>query len=217
MAYFLRQDVQDAAGNIALAQSPVILAAAMSPPPTGLGPILGAVAGIAAIAGIQALIAVTKGAIGADAGVVGIDGNYNTAPSRRDTIPIWVRHGESIITPEGTSQNKDLLQFINKTNRPAIDFFKNDLSSSSVSSSGVLTLANSNQVRTAQIFQTPSHSGEFGAMQNSLANIERSLSSAKILQTHSRHTSDVNVKIDTQKGFIAKEQKNALRLARARG
>jgi len=137
----------DTAGNIALSQSPVILAAAMSPPPTGLGPIFGAIAGVAGIAAIQALIAVTKGAIGADQGVVGIDGNYSTPRSSRDTIPIWVRDGESIINPEATAQNRALLKFINSTNRPASEFFSNSV----VTANGNLQLAHSNQIRTAQL------------------------------------------------------------------
>jgi len=204
----------DTAGNVAMSQAPVILAAAMTPPPTGLGPIFGAIAGVAAIASIQALIAITKGAIGADAGVVGIDGNYSTPRSSRDTIPIWVRDGESIINPEATAQNRALLKFINSTNRPASEFFSNSV----VTANGNLQLAHSNQIRTAQLVTAGSVSGgqDFGAMQNSLANIERSLANAKILETKSKHVSAVDVRVYTEPGLIAKQNKAALRLERAR-
>ena len=204
----------DTAGNIALSQSPVILAAAMSPPPTGLGPIFGAIAGVAGIAAIQALIAVTKGAIGADQGVIGIDGNYSTPRSSRDTIPIWVRDGESIINPEATAQNRALLKFINSTNRPASEFF----SKSVVTGNGTLQLAHSNQIRTAQLVATGSGSGggDMAAMQNSLSNIERSLATARIIETKSKHTSAVQLSVTENRGFRIQQEKAALKLERAR-
>ena len=204
----------DTAGNIALSQSPVILAAAMSPPPTGLGPIFGAIAGVAGIAAIQALIAVTKGAIGADQGVIGIDGNYSTPRSSRDTIPIWVRDGESIINPEATAQNRALLKFINSTNRPASEFF----SKSVVTGNGTLQLAHSNQIRTAQLVASGSGSGggDMAAMQNSLSNIERSLATAKIIETKSKHTSAVQLSVTENRGFRIQQEKAALKLERAR-
>lgn len=204
----------DTAGNIALSQSPVILAAAMSPPPTGLGPIFGAIAGVAGIAAIQALIAVTKGAIGADQGVIGIDGNYSTPRSSRDTIPIWVRDGESIINPEATAQNRALLKFINSTNRPASEFF----SKSVVTGNGTLQLAHSNQIRTAQLVASGSGSGggDMTAMQNSLSNIERSLATARIIETKSKHTSAVQLSVTENRGFRIQQEKAALKLERAR-
>lgn len=204
----------DTAGNIALSQSPVILAAAMSPPPTGLGPIFGAIAGVAGIAAIQALIAVTKGAIGADQGVIGIDGNYSTPRSSRDTIPIWVRDGESIINPEATAQNRALLKFINSTNRPASEFF----SKSVVTGNGTLQLAHSNQIRTAQLVASGSGSGggDMSAMQNSLSNIERSLATARIIETKSKHTSAVQLSVTENRGFRIQQEKAALKLERAR-
>jgi len=204
----------DTASNIALSQSPAILSAAMLPPPTGLGPIFGAIAGVAAIASIQALIALTKGAIGADQGVIGIDGNYSTPRSSRDTIPIWVREGESIINPEATAQNKALLKFINSTNRPASEFF----SKSVVTGNGTLQLAHSNQIRTAQLVSAGSGSGggDMGAMQNSLSNIERSLATAKIIETKSKHTSAVQLSVTENRAFRVQQEKAALKLERAR-
>ncbi len=204
----------DTAGNVAMSQAPVILAAAMTPPPTGLGPIFGAIAGVAAIASIQALIAITKGAIGADQGVVGIDGSYSTPRSSRDTIPIWVRDGESIINPEATAQNRALLKFINSTNRPASEFFSNSV----VTANGNLQLAHSNQIRTAQLVTAGNspNSQDFGAMQNSLANIERSLATAKILETRSKHTSAVQLTVTENRAYKIQQEKAALKLERAR-
>jgi len=66
-------------------------------------------AGLAAIATMQGLLALAKGAVGADAGVIGIDERYGTKASSRDTIPLLVRKGESILTPEFTDKHKDLL------------------------------------------------------------------------------------------------------------
>jgi hypothetical protein len=206
----------DTASSVALSQSPAILAAAMLPPPTGLGPILGAVAGVAAIAGIQTLIAITKGAIGADKGAIGIDSNYSTPRSSRDTIPIWIRSGESVITPEGTANNRGVLDFINRTNRPASEFYSNSV----VTAGGVLQMANSNNIRTAQLFtgggNVAGGGSGLGRVEGSLANIENSLANAKIIETRSKHVSAVDVRVTADRGLIARQEKAALRLQRAR-
>lgn len=200
----------DTISKIVMAQAPAILAifTGTIPPPFGF------IAGLAAIGAVQLLLATAKGAIGADQGVIGIDGNYSTPRSSRDTIPIWVRDGESIINPEATAQNRALLKFINSTNRPASEFF----SQSVVTANGNLQLAHSNQIRTAQLVSAGNVSGgqDFGAMQNSLSNIERSLANAKILETKSKHVSAVDVRVYTEPGVIAKQNKAALRLERAR-
>lgn len=74
---------------------------------------------------LMGLASVAKSALsGADAGVIGIDESYNKKPSHRDTIPILVRKGEAIVNTEATSVNHDVLEFINRTNRPAIEFFQ---------------------------------------------------------------------------------------------
>jgi len=201
----------DTISKIVMAQAPAILAifTGTIPPPFGF------IAGIAAIGAVQLLLATAKGAIGADQGVIGIDGNYSTPRSSRDTIPIWVRDGESIINPEATERNKALLKFINSTNRPASEFFSNSV----VTSNGALQLANSNQIRTSQLVSAGGNSPssqEFGAMQNSLANIERSLANAKILETRSKHTSAVQLNITENKAYKVQQEKAALRLERAR-
>jgi len=200
----------DTISKIVLAQAPAILAifTGTIPPPFGF------IAGIAAIGAVQLLLATAKGAIGADQGVIGIDGNYSTPRSSRDTIPIWVREGESIINPEATAQNKALLKFINSTNRPASEFF----SKSVVTGNGTLQLAHSNQIRTAQLVSVGSGSGggDMGAMQNSLSNIERSLATAKIIETKSKHTSAVQLSVTENRAFRVQQEKAALKLERAR-
>lgn len=200
----------DTISKIVLAQAPAILAifTGTIPPPFGF------IAGIAAIGAVQLLLATAKGAIGADQGVIGIDGNYSTPRSSRDTIPIWVRDGESIINPEATAQNRALLKFINSTNRPASEFF----SKSVVTGNGTLQLAHSNQIRTAQLVASGSGSGggDMTAVQNSLSNIERSLATAKIIETKSKHTSAVQLSVTENRGFRIQQEKAALKLERAR-
>lgn len=200
----------DTISKIVMAQAPAILAifTGTIPPPFGF------IAGLAAIGAVQLLLATAKGAIGADQGVVGIDGSYSTPRSSRDTIPIWVRDGESIINPEATAQNRALLKFINSTNRPASEFFSNSV----VTANGNLQLAHSNQIRTAQLVTAGSVSGsqDFGAMQNSLANIERSLANAKILETRSKHTSAVQLTVTENRAYKIQQEKAALKLERAR-
>ena len=200
----------DTISKIVMAQAPAILAifTGTIPPPFGF------IAGLAAIGAVQLLLATAKGAIGADQGVVGIDGSYSTPRSSRDTIPIWVRDGESIINPEATAQNRALLKFINSTNRPASEFFSNSV----VTASGNLQLAHSNQIRTAQLVTAGNspNSQDFGAMQNSLANIERSLANAKILETRSKHTSAVQLTVTENRAYKIQQEKAALKLERAR-
>lgn len=202
----------DTAGNVALSQSPAIMAISIGQ----LGPILGAIAGIGAIASIQTLIAITKGAIGADKGAIGIDSNYSTPRSSRDTIPIWIRSGESVITPEGTANNRGVLDFINRTNRPASEFYSNSV----VTAGGVLQMANSNNIRTAQLFtgggNVAGGGSGLGRVEGSLANIENSLANAKIIETRSKHVSAVDVRVTADRGLIARQEKAALRLQRAR-
>jgi hypothetical protein len=67
---------------------------------------------IGAFAAGMAALQVARGyvsSIGADEGVIGINERYNKQASGRDTIPIWVRKGESVLTPEFTNEHQDLL------------------------------------------------------------------------------------------------------------
>lgn len=87
------------------------------------GPIGIALAGLATGVLIGLVQAAKAALVGAHHGVIGIDESYNVRPSNEDTIPVMVRKNESIITPEGTNANRDLLEFINRTGRPAEDYF----------------------------------------------------------------------------------------------
>jgi hypothetical protein len=88
------------------------------------GPIVGAILAATATAGLIALVASAKSSLssakGADEGVIGIDEGYNKRPSARDLIPLLVRKGESVITPEGTLKwgetlsNEELLKVANR-------------------------------------------------------------------------------------------------------
>lgn len=78
-----------------------------------LGPIAGPIGATAAIALIQGGLAVAKGAIGAEEGVVGIGRNYNRKRGATDTIPVWLAPGETVISAEKTMQNRDLLEALN--------------------------------------------------------------------------------------------------------
>lgn len=98
-------DTVDLAVNALIAQ---IFAQGAAALPFGLG-VPGA---LALIATVKALLAFARSRIGADSGAVDIDNRYNTKASSRDTIPIWVRKGESILTPEVTKEHKGLLSHL---------------------------------------------------------------------------------------------------------
>lgn len=72
-----------------------------------LPPPYGTIAGLAAVATIYTGLEVAKAKIGADQGVIDIDSNYSKPATSRDTIPIWVRNGESVLTPEETLKYKE--------------------------------------------------------------------------------------------------------------
>ena len=65
------------------------------------------------IASALALLAKAKSKIGAEDGVIGIDGSYNKEAGATDTIPLWVAKGESIINKKATDKNKKYLEFMN--------------------------------------------------------------------------------------------------------
>jgi hypothetical protein len=65
--------------------------------------------GIAAIGTLQGMLALAKGALGADQGVIGINDSYDRRATSRDIIPVMLRKGESVLTPEFTSTHQKLL------------------------------------------------------------------------------------------------------------
>ncbi|MEN6553986.1 MAG: phage tail tape measure protein [Methanobacterium sp.] len=84
-------------------------------------PYVGTAAGVAAVAGLYTLLEVAKAKIGADQGVIDINSNYSKPATSRDTIPIWVRNGESVLTPEETLKYKEY-----KTNVSKISVINNN-------------------------------------------------------------------------------------------
>lgn len=60
-----------------------------------------------------ALLQKAKSAIGAEDGVIGIDGGYNRRAGSTDTIPLMVAPGESVINANATRKNRRLLEHIN--------------------------------------------------------------------------------------------------------
>ena len=115
--------IVDMALNLLNAMIPTWIAGIFGTTVAQLGPWGLAVAAVAT-GTLTGLASIAKSALsGADAGVIGIDESYNKKPSSRDTIPILVRKGESIVNPDATAINRDVLHFINTTNRPAIEYF----------------------------------------------------------------------------------------------
>ncbi len=81
--------------------------------------------GIAAIATLQGMLSVAKGALGADQGVIGIDETYDRQATSRDIIPALLRKGESVLTPEFTSTHRELLSALYSGDSEEKYFFDN--------------------------------------------------------------------------------------------
>jgi hypothetical protein len=76
-----------------------------------------AVARVAILTGLlQAALSAARSAVGADGGVFEINESYSTPKSTRDTIPVWLRFGETVTTPEAAriGKNRDLLKGIHE-------------------------------------------------------------------------------------------------------
>ena len=102
-------DTVQVAVNAYAAQIFAVNAAAL---PFGLG-VPGA---LALIAGVNALLAIAKAGlsgIGAETGVIGINGNYNKKKGKTDTIPLWVAPNESIINAKQSLKYRGILEAIN--------------------------------------------------------------------------------------------------------
>ena len=87
-----------------------------------LGPFAGPAAAGVAIGLIVSLLEAAKSAIGAYKGAVDIKG---PGTETSDSIIARVSKGESIVTAKATKtgENKELLQWLNQTGRPAIEFY----------------------------------------------------------------------------------------------
>ncbi|ROL55838.1 hypothetical protein D9V84_10520 [Bacteroidetes/Chlorobi group bacterium Naka2016] len=84
--------------------------------------VLGLPAAIAAIAIVTSALELAKSALAAYQGVVDIQG---PGTETSDSIPAWLSKGESVITARATRAegNKELFLWLNKTGRPAIEFY----------------------------------------------------------------------------------------------
>jgi len=87
-----------------------------------LGPIAGPITAGVLIATMQGMLAMAKAKIGAEEGVIDINGSYSKKAGATDTIPLWVAKGESVITAKATAANRDILEYINKTGRSAEEY-----------------------------------------------------------------------------------------------
>jgi len=83
-------------------------AAALMSSTANLGPFGGPIAFAIEVAAANALLALAKGALGAEEGAVGISSSYNKQRGSTDTIPLWVAPGETIFSRSNTDKHRDL-------------------------------------------------------------------------------------------------------------
>ena len=94
-------------------------------------------AGLATTAALTAtlygLFAAAQSAAGFKDGVVSLEG---AGTETSDSIPAWLSKGESVITARATKQNKDELEWMNRTGLPLREFYRHQISQTSVNESG---------------------------------------------------------------------------------
>lgn len=86
-------------------------------------------------AALYGLFAAAQSAAGFKDGVVALEGE---GTETSDSIPAWLSRGESVITARATKQNKDELEWINKTGLPLREFYRHQISQTAVNESGEL-------------------------------------------------------------------------------
>jgi TP901 family phage tail tape measure protein len=84
-------------------------------------------------AALYGLFAAAQSAAGFKDGVVELEG---AGTETSDSIPAWLSRGESVITAKATKQNKDELEWMNKTGLPLREFYRHQISQTSVNESG---------------------------------------------------------------------------------
>ena len=97
---------------------------------TTLGPILGPLAAASLTGVLYGLLGLARSAAGFKDGVVGLDG---AGTETSDSIPAWLSRGESVITARATKNNKEELEFMNRTGLSIAEFYKMRMPSTSVS------------------------------------------------------------------------------------
>lgn len=210
----------DTVSKIVMTQAPAILAifTGSIPPPFGF------IAGLAAIGAVQALLATTKAAIGGGF----FTGGYTGDGSPRSVA--GVVHGQEVVFESGiTNGNKNellALRSMMQNGTRLKDIIGNVTKSDTfVDASGKLQSSPSNifsDYRSNKRLQTAefaiantgknAQSMEFATMQNSLKNIEKLLAKP----SRQKSVSQVQINIEENPAFKAKQSAAALRLERAR-
>lgn len=92
------------------------------------------IGGLAVAAGLQivlmGLVSAARSAGGFKDGVVGLHGE---GTETSDSIPAWLSKGESVITARATRNNREELEFMNRTGLSIAEFYKMRMPSTSVS------------------------------------------------------------------------------------
>ena len=92
------------------------------------------IGGLAVAAGLQivlmGLVSAARSAGGFKDGVVGLHGE---GTETSDSIPAWLSKGESVITARATRNNREELEFMNRTGLSIAEFYKMKMPSTSVS------------------------------------------------------------------------------------
>lgn len=97
---------------------------------------LGGIATASVLTGaLYGLFAAAQSAAGFKDGVVALEGE---GTETSDSIPAWLSKGESVITARATKNNMDELKWMNETGLPIREFYKMQMSGSSVDENGQL-------------------------------------------------------------------------------
>jgi hypothetical protein len=95
-----------------------------------LGPILGPLAAASLTGVLYGLLGLARSASGFKDGVVGLDGG---GTETSDSIPAWLSRGESVITAKATRNNKEELEFMNRTGLSIGELYRSNMPTTSVS------------------------------------------------------------------------------------
>lgn len=200
----------DTISKLVLAQAPAILAAFAS-----LGP-FGFIAGLAAIATIEGLLAVAKSSIG------GFEKGGHTGEGGKSEVK-GVVHGDEFVYKKSivhgqVKEHYEMFQLLESgvKLKDILGAYKRpDLSAYSISANGKIV---SNNVRN---LEQPNFRPVHNVVNVDVSGLQKELSDIKTLlqvnpprNVHHHHSTDLELKLD--RAVIAREQKQALRLERAR-
>lgn len=215
----------DTVSKLVLTQAPAILAifAGAIPPPFGF------IAGLAAIGVVQALLAATKSAIIGDGFY---KGGYTGDGNAHESAGV-VHKGEVVFESQITKNQKtELLELRSLLQRglklseiiegynisksfERISEQSRDFSNTYIDTSGKLqTVASPVFVPQQNVNQS---NIEMIAMRSELTQIRKLLAKAKIIERETKHVSAVRLSVEENPQFRIRQEKQALRLERARG